>query len=106
MTPPRPSPPIDFYGPAFAAELRRLFEAARQVQGLSEEIALLRLRVRRLILSDAGDQEIQKAVDAVVKAVTASGRLPLEDAGDALGRVSEELGGILELLAELPPEAV
>ena len=32
MTRSRPATPVDFYGPAFAAELRRLFEAARQVQ--------------------------------------------------------------------------
>ena len=89
-----------FYAEALAADERADLAAAAEVRGLEQEIALLRLWLRR-ILADRPDDfgTAVKAVTLLVRAVSAAGRLPDAEAGDLADRVSAELNEVLAALA-------
>ena len=94
-----------FYAEALAADERADLVAAAEVRGLEQEIALLRLWLRR-ILADRPDDfaDAIKAVTLLVRAVSAAGRLPDAEAGDLAERVSAELNEVLAALAGEPGE--
>ncbi len=89
-----------FYAEVLAADERADLVAAAEVRGLEQEIALLRLWLRR-ILTDRPDDfgDAVKAVTLLVRAVSAAGRLPDGEAGELAERVSAELNAMLAALA-------
>jgi hypothetical protein len=81
-----------------------LAEAAT-VRGIDQEIALLRLRLRRLLSDHPDDFALAvRSIELLVRAVGTAGKLDSDQASDALERLSSELGGILTLLAEVGAE--
>ncbi|HEY7293405.1 MAG TPA: hypothetical protein VH916_00115 [Dehalococcoidia bacterium] len=98
---PRKPPPPGFYAEALDPEDRADLEAARSVRGLEQEIAVLRLRLRRLLAEQPNDFALTvRAMELLVRAVNAAGRGAAEDEHAVLEQLSAGLGGILELLAE------
>ncbi len=69
----------DFYEPALFAEERALYRKARAEQGLAGEVALLRLRLYRLLCRRAEAEDpaltgqLLRIVDLLVKALRAHG---------------------------------
>ncbi|MFQ5879777.1 MAG: hypothetical protein ACE5IZ_06375 [Dehalococcoidia bacterium] len=94
----RPSP-RRFYRQALSEAERLELDAARQVEGLDEEIALLRLRLRRALVDHPEDMQLMtKGMELLVKAVAAKYRLPpraRRDLADNLAAVIENVGGLL-----------
>jgi hypothetical protein len=97
--------PSEFYRDTLTAEERARYSDARAVRGLVEEIALLRVKLHALLLdTDADPAVVLRAFEILLRAVTANGRLPVDDTQAILERVSDELGGILTILAEQEAE--
>jgi hypothetical protein len=95
----------DFYRDTLSADERARYSDARAVRGLVEEIALLRVKLRSLLLDTSADPTVVlRAFEILLRAVTANGRLPVDDTQAILERVSDELGGILTILAEQEAE--
>ena len=89
-----------FYAEALAVDDRADLIAAAEVRGLEQEIALLRLWLRRILVDRPDDfGTAVKAVTLLVRAVSAAGRLPNAEAGDLAERVSAELNDVLAALA-------
>lgn len=89
-----------FYAEALAADERADLVAAAEVRGLEQEIALLRLWLRRILVDRPDDfGTAVKAVTLLVRAVSAAGRLTDAEAGDLAERVSAELNDVLAALA-------
>jgi hypothetical protein len=88
-----------FYADALAADERVDLAVASEVHGLEQEIALLRLWLRRILADRPEDfGTAVKAISLLVRAVSAAGRLSVAD--DALlDRVSAELNDVLAALA-------
>lgn len=88
-----------FYADALAADERVDLAVASEVHGLEQEIALLRLWLRRILADRPEDfGTAVKAISLLVRAVSAAGRLSVAD--DALlDRVSAELNAVLSALA-------
>jgi len=88
-----------FYADALAADERADLAVASEVHGLEQEIALLRLWLRRILADRPEDfATAVKAISLLVRAVSAAGRLSTAD--DALlDRVSAELNDVLAALA-------
>ena len=89
-----------FYESALAAaDELEAFEEARRVEGLDDEIALLRLKLRRQIGDDEVDPKlIQGGVRLLIQALLAQHRLSPQQAehlGDAVAQVLEEFGEAL-----------
>jgi len=98
---PRKRPPAGFYAESLAPEDRADLDQASAVHGLDQEIAVLRLRLRRLLAEHPDDFALTvRSIELLVRAVNAAGRAVAEDEQDVLDRLSNGLGGILELLAE------
>jgi hypothetical protein len=97
--------PGPFYAEALAAAERDDLLAAAAVRGLEQEIALLRLWLRRILIDRPDDfGTAEKAVTLLVRAVSAAGRLPDADGDDLVERVSAELNEVLAALAGEPGE--
>lgn len=95
----RATPLGAFYAAALDAGERGDLEAAAGVRGLDQEIALLRVWLRRLLAEQPGDFELAvKAITLLVRAVSAAGRLPSDD-DNLLDRVTAELNEVLAALA-------
>lgn len=88
-----------FYAAALGAGERSDLEAAAEVRGLEQEIALLRAWLRRLLAEQPDEFDLAvKAITLLVRAVSAAGRLPQRDDG-LLDRVTAELNDVLAALA-------
>lgn len=94
----RPNPRL-FYEQALTEAECFDLETARQVEGLDEEIALLRLRLRRALKEHPEDMQLMtKGIELLVKAVAARYRLSPKarrDLADNLAAVVEKVGGLL-----------
>ncbi len=99
----RPAAVRSFYEPAVDAADRDDLEEAHAVEGLDDEIALLRLRLRQAIEDNPDDfQLMTKGVDMLVKAVNARYRLSKQ----ATSNLSEHLAATLRSIgSQLYPEA-
>ncbi len=85
----------DFYGSALkAAEQIELKEAAG-VEGLDEEIAVLRLKLRGALAERPDDLALMlRGIDLLVKAVSAHYRLSKEAEDDLAGNLAGLLNGV------------
>ena len=93
-----------FYDSALSkADVEALAEA-RDVEGLEEEVALLRLQLRRALEdSDADAKLLQSGVRLLVQALLAQHRVSPQQAehlGDALNNVLEQFGEVLGTAGE------
>jgi len=104
--------PTGFYDNALSRAEAELVAAARQVSGLDQEIAVLRLKLRSL-LADQPDQldRVAQLVDLLIRAVTTRYRFTtdqqssmLDALADVLGSVSGALGPTLETLLRRPQQ--
>lgn len=98
-SPRRPRLARDFYGSALDAAERIELEAASEVEGLDEEIAVLRLKLRRSLEKRPDDLQLMlRGIDLLVKAVSARYRLSKQaeaDLSDSLANVIRGVGGLL-----------
>ncbi len=92
-----------FYGRVLEEAERILFAEARQVEGLDEEIALLRMKLAQSVQEHPEDLALMaKGMDILVKAVSTRYRLSQESKED----LASSLAGIFEQLGPLfLPEA-
>lgn len=98
---PRKRSPAGFYAASLAPEDRADLDRAGAMRGLDQEIAVLRLRLRRLLAEHPDDYALTvRSVELLVRAVNAAGRAAPDDEQDLLDRLSSGLGGILDLLSE------
>ena len=88
-----------FYATALTEAERVRLPRARQMEGLDEEIALLRVRLGSLVAEQPENAELLlKAVGVLVRAVSARYRLSSqakENLADAISSVLKEVGGAL-----------
>ena len=88
-----------FYARALTAADRAALDDARDIDGLDDEVALLRVQIRRLIEDDEPDPRVlQGAMRLLVQALVAQQRLSgrqAEGLGDAAARLLEEFGAAL-----------
>jgi len=88
-----------FYARALGAADRAALDDAREVEGLDDEIALLRVQIRELIANEEPDARVvQGAMRLLVQALVAQQRLSGREAeglGDAVAQVIEEFGAML-----------
>ena len=95
-----------FYDSALEATDRHDFHVAREVEGLDDEVALLRLQLRRALADRDGDIDpkvLQSGVRLLVQALLAQHRLSprqAEHLGDAVANVLEEFGEVLGVARE------
>lgn len=84
-----------FYAAALAAADRVALEEARTIEGLAEEIALLRVRLRHALADHADDTKlIETGMRLLIQSLLAHHRLSpkqAEDVTDAFGHLLEEL---------------
>lgn len=89
----------DFYERVLSETERVLLAEAKEVKGLDEEIALLRVRLSRLLVKHPDDMEmLLKGVNMLVKAVATRYRLSTEakeNLTEAISTVIREVGGAL-----------
>ncbi|OGO50021.1 MAG: hypothetical protein A2148_02920 [Chloroflexi bacterium RBG_16_68_14] len=89
----------DFYGSALDAAERIELDAAAEVEGLDEEIAVLRVKLRKALLKNPEDLALMlRGIDLLVKAVSARYRLSKqaeEDLAESIAGVIRGVGGLL-----------
>ena len=106
MSPIEPPTRTSFYDSVLEAADRHDFHVAREVEGLDEEVALLRLQLRRALADRDGDVDpkvLQSGVRLLVQALLAQHRLSprqAEHLGDAVANVLEEFGEVLGVARE------
>ena len=106
MSPIEPPTRSSFYDSVLEAADRHDFHVAREVEGLDEEVALLRLQLRRALADRDGDIDpkvLQGGVRLLVQALLAQHRLSprqAEHLGDAVANVLEEFGEVLGVARE------
>jgi len=87
------------YAQALSEAERVLLPEARGIEGLDEEIALLRVKLTSALQQQPDNMPLMlRAVDLLVKAVAAKYRLSKksrEDLADAINEVLKEIGGAL-----------
>ena len=94
----RPSDVEGFYESAVPAGDKVALAVAREVEGLDEEIAVLRVRLRRALEEHPENMTLMlKGVEMLVKAVSAGYRL----SKDAKADLSESVRGTLEEYARM-----
>ena len=85
-----------FYAQALSEAEQVLLPEAREIEGLDEEIALLRVKLSRAIEAQPDNMALMlRAVDLLVKVVAAKYRLSKksrEDLADAINEVLKEIG--------------
>jgi hypothetical protein len=88
-----------FYAQALSEAEQVLLPEAREIEGLDEEIALLRVKLTSAMEEQPDNMALMlRAVDLLVKAVAAKYRLSKksrEDLADAINEVLKEIGGAL-----------
>ena len=91
-----PSSKRGFYAQALSEAEQVLLPQAREMEGLDEEIALLRVKLTRSLEEQPDNMALMlRAVDLLVKAVAAKYRLSKksrEDLADAINEVLKEIG--------------
>ena len=106
MSPIEPPTRTSFYDSVLEAADRHDFHVAREVEGLDEEVALLRLQLRRALADRDGDVDpkvLHSGVRLLVQALLAQHRLSprqAEHLGDAVANVLEEFGEVLGVARE------
>ncbi len=89
----------DFYGSALDSAERIEFERAADIEGLDEEIALLRTKLRGALAERPSDLPLMlRGIELLVKAVSARYRLSKKaerELADSLGNVLRGVGGLL-----------
>ena len=89
----------EFYGSALDAAQRIELEAAQEVEGLDDEIALLRVKLREVLEKHPEELQLMlRGIDLLVKAVSARYRLSKqaeEDLAESIGGVIRGVGGLL-----------
>lgn len=89
----------DFYGSALDAAERIELEQASEIEGLDEEIAVLRMKLRDVLSRRPADLPLMlRGIDLLVKAVSARYRLSKEaeeDLSDSIAGVVRGVGGLL-----------
>jgi len=90
----------NFYAEALTEAERLELPKAQEVEGLDQEIAVLRVRLKRALMDNPQDLAlIAKGVDMLVKAVSARYKLSPKarrDLADNLANLVENLGQLLE----------
>lgn len=77
----KPAGKESFYHPVLDVEERRLLEQARNVDGLDEEMALLRVKLASILARDPGNTELLlKVIALLIRAIAARARY-MPDAG-------------------------
>ncbi len=90
-----------FYAGALDAADRQDLADAAAVRGIDQEIAVLRLRLRRLLSDHPEDFALAvRSIELLVRAVGAAGKLSSDDSSEVLDRIYAELGGIVALIAD------
>lgn len=88
-----------FYARVLSAADRAAIDDARAVEGLDDEVALLRVQIRRLLAEDEPDPRVlQGAMRLLVQTLVAQRRLSGREAeglGDAAARLLEEFGAAM-----------
>ncbi len=88
-----------FYAAALTEADRALFAEARAVEGLAEEVALLRLRLREALAQHPEDARlIESGVRLLIQSLLAQHRLSPKQADNlsaAMANVIEEVGDVL-----------
>lgn len=94
-----------FYASALTEADRPLFEDARSMTGLDDEIALLRLRVREVLATRADDAKlIESGVRLLIQSLIAQHRLSPREADNlsgALTNVVEEFGDLMRSVTDV-----
>ena len=89
----------DFYGSALEAAERIELEGAAEIEGLDEEIAVLRVKLRDVLQQRPEDLTLMlRGIELLVKAVSARYRLSKEaeeDLSDSIAGVVRGVGGLL-----------
>ena len=89
--------PQDFYGGGFSKAEKEAIEVARQMEGLAEEAAMLRVKLRTAINQENVDIRLIKyGTDALVKVVAAQYRLSPKSKKD----LAESLAGTMNIIAD------
>ena len=88
-----------FYAQALSEAEQALLPEAREIEGLDEEIALLRVKLTQALAEHPNNMPLMlRAVDLLVKAVAAKYRLSKksqENLAEAIDSVLKEIGGAL-----------
>lgn len=85
----------DFYGKALDEAERIELEEAAEVEGLDKEIAVLRVRLRRILKQEPDDMQLMmRGMELLVKAVSARYRLSKEAEEDLAGHIAGVLRGV------------
>ena len=106
MSPIEPPTRSSFYDSVLEAADRHDFHVAREVEGLDDEVALLRMQLRRALADHDGDVDpkvLQSGVRLLVQALLAQHRLSPKQAdhlGEAVANVLEEFGEVLGVARE------
>lgn len=100
-----------FYAGVLDAADRLSLADAAAVRGIDQEVAVLRLRLRRLLGEHPEDFALTvRSIELLVRAVGAAGKLAADDSSDVLDHIYAELGGIVALIADAadaePPSTV
>ena len=91
----QPAQKDDFYSLALKESERVLLEEARKLEGLDEEIALLRVKLNSLIANDPEDtKNFLKGIELLTKAVAARYRLSQKAEDDLYENILGVLRGI------------
>jgi hypothetical protein len=89
----------EFYASALDAAERRQLDAAAELEGFDDEIAVLRVKLREALAKHPEDLALMlRGIDLLVKAVSARYRLSDEAAGtlaDNIAGVVRGVGGLL-----------
>lgn len=93
----------DFYRESLTESEREVLPAARGMEGLGEEAAVLRVKLRTALAEEKMDLRLLKyGIDALVKVVATEYRLSPKSKRD----LADSLAGTLEILGDLvlPPD--
>lgn len=97
-----------FYERVLSAGERELFAEAHDLQGMDDEVALLRMEIRRLLeAQDADPRAFQSALRLLIQALAARHRLSgrqTEHLGDAAAQLLEQFGAIFATGGEVRDE--
>lgn len=84
-----------FYDDVLSEANRTRLEGARELEGIDEEIALLRIRLRDLMAEDPGKTQLfYKGIDTLMKAVSTRYKLSPQSKDDLNDSIVGVLNGI------------
>src|SRR5579871_6297490 len=96
----------EFYAPALDQTDRSDLADAGAVAGLDQEIAVLRLRLRRLLAEQPDDVALTvRTIELLVRAVGTAARLRTDDPNAMLEQISAGVGDMVSLLIAPGDEA-